>query len=298
MRHIKRSVMPAVFCVSAIVLSRGLAIAGPPNGTQTKSTVLPAIELPDESKTKPADPVIRPQRPDDPFWRDREVANKYRAVTEIVNRTDSEINYAIRWKRWDGSWTAWKKFKTAVGRNWTHSMRGATTGEIAFDRYVNDQKTTAHIVTLAVTRVPSSHDWKNAGPQRMAFYFEGTMVKLYTVNRVAEDAALKRKGIVTSSNLPDDPSVPYRLRWRRFDGRWTAWKTHRVKTNYDNTHSFVGAKGCEVQFDRIGGDKKFTSKTYALALNMVSRSKYVTKNDGRRFHFKYTGRTRLDLHRN
>ena len=221
-------------------------------------------------------------------------------VSRISNRTSGKVYYKFRWKM-DSGWTTWRSYNLDSFKMRTHAWPGANQAQVRFDRYYNDAKYTGRTVDLPVTVAPLLRKPRDVDARKHAFYADGTILRVYKVDIAAERQAMRVKGVVLVSNPRRNGfnanRIPYQLRWRGPDRRWGRWKKHHVSNGRQITHWVKGATGCEIRFDRIGGDGKVTPKTYNLNFDTVPAWKTPTSRDARRYEFKYNSRSAVDLYR-
>lgn len=276
-------------CAGCLVLLLSIAVTASAADSKSKTTDAyvpdkrPALANPPSGSSSPST-----------------VKHTLQGVSLLSNRAGVKVYYKFRWKLQSG-WTAWKSYSIEPYKVWTHHCLGANQAQIRFDRYFNDARYTGRTVELPVTIAPAARKASQVAAKKHAFYADGNVLRVYKVDVAAERQAMRVKGVVSVSNPRRNDfnakRIPYQLRWRLADRRWGVWKKYEVPNGKRMTHWARGATGCEIRFDRIGGDGKITPKTYNLNFDTVPSWKTPTSNDARQYEFKYRNRYNVDLYR-
>jgi serine/threonine protein kinase len=225
----------------------------------------------------------------------QEAALKYKAVTQIGNRCPDTVYFAIRWKLYDDTWTDWQEDSVEPEKTWIYHRRGARSGEIRYHRSASDERTHS----LQFVQMDHEADVKTAKSPHQHFWSDGTYRQFDVTDEVEEAARLKFRAVVVVANPTKKSTsghIAYKIRWRRCDGHtWTKWADFKVDNEYNYTHSLPGATGCQIEFDCIGGDDKYTPKTYDLEFNNIPIGREAKPEDGKRYYFDYKDESNIDL---
>lgn len=91
------------------------------------------------------------------------------------------------------------------------------------------------------------------------------------------------------NNKPLAGECAYKLRWKMVNGSWTDWQHGRLKPTEGWYWWLPEAQICQIDFDSVGGGGSWVSKVYDLELNFIPTDRTAVIEDGRAYHFQWSG---------
>jgi serine/threonine protein kinase len=223
-----------------------------------------------------------------------DAAAKYKAVAQIGNRSPAAVTFSFRWRLWDGTWTQWQEDSIQAGTTFVYNRVGAKAGELRYEGRGGKTLT----VPIRFTEIAADGDIHKAKSPHQHFWQNGDVLELEPTDLALEESRLRQRGVVVIDNptAAGDGHLLYKIRWCTADGHtWTKWTDIKVQNGYHYVHSWVGATGCQVEFDGVGGDKSYTRKVLDLKFTNLPASKEAKFADGTKYFFQYKDGTTLDL---
>jgi serine/threonine protein kinase/tetratricopeptide (TPR) repeat protein len=121
------------------------------------------------------------------------------------------------------------------------------------------------------------------------------MLALARKNEAARIEAMKLKGVVEVQNENTGMNVTYSLRWRLYDGSFSAWETKTIQSGKSSVHWCPGATKCQLQFNSniSGGNNTITSD---LEFHNIPAEQQATGKAAKTYYIELNkSRTALEL---
>ncbi|MEI6233303.1 MAG: hypothetical protein WCT04_09635 [Planctomycetota bacterium] len=208
------------------------------------------------------------------------------------------------WRELSEQIDAWVKENEALGiarvvgfinRKLDHVIVGANR-MVKLGFYAEDSQQRRHVVVEEVelseeevaAQFPELQQQKEAMVMEVS-YADASQIQAPPVQGYATQNGQLQGVVAFYNNKPFAGECAYKLRWKMANGSWTDWQVARLKPTEAWYFWLPGAQVCQIDFDSVGGDQFWTSKVYDLELNFIPADRTAAIEDGRAYHFQWSG---------